>query len=159
MKDRNDFLKVKCWLSLHIQWLHASGLLNIFTRNRRDGILKKERKGGKKTLLPHANIKKKATSTNCTTTGWRSPADIQRQVSVFREAWGSAPSTAREPDLWVLLDFNSINDPLFQLKFDCLNTKSETCFLVTSSALLKETWELLEWDLSALIWLKMRLFS
>lgn len=57
-----------------------------------------KRKKREKKLLPHAE-KKNTTSTNCTTTGWRSPADIQRRVSVFREAWGSAPFTAREPDL------------------------------------------------------------
>ena len=116
--------------------------------------MKKRKKREKTHLPPHANIKnKKTTPTNCTTTGWRNPADTPRRVSVSRESWGSAPFTSREPELWVCLDFNCINDLFFKLHSDYLSNINETCFMVTSNTLLLETW--VNW-MTPLPWLDLK---
>lgn len=62
----------------------------------------KKKEKGKKPYY-HTHIWKKKTPTNWTSTGWRNLVDKPREVSVSREAWGSAPFTSES-----LNSFNAV---------------------------------------------------
>lgn len=84
LRQKMQFPKVQ------LEVVAKSGVFSQLQTGTKGCHTEKRKKRGK-TTVPHVNIKKKRTLANCTSTGWKSPAD----TTWSRELWVSSFTSAK----------------------------------------------------------------